>query len=253
MALRPGAALSNFRGLTASRVGRGFGSSFTLRGVDLAIGPGEIVGLVGPNGAGKTTLLQCLVGLLRMDTGTVTIDGHDVVREHAEAMRALGFVPETPRPIPNLTPAEHLLYTARAFNLPEGWRTRAGHVLQTLDLWDLRDRLAQELSKGQKQKIHLAMVMLRDPALVILDEPLIGLDPKAAFTLKEWVRARARAGGSALVSSHSLGFVEELSTRVMVLDGGSVVASGTIAELRDRTRLAAGTPFEQVFLKITAN
>lgn len=238
--------------LDARGVRRSFGSTIALAGVDLSVAPGEVVGLVGPNGAGKTTLIRCIAGLLQMEAGSSAIGGFDVVRQHPEAMRQLGFVPETPHPIPNLTPFEHLLFVAKAFSLPDGWQARARETLAALDLADLGDRLAGELSKGQQQKVHLSMVMLRNPNVVILDEPLIGLDPKAAHTLKAWTRARVAAGGAVLLSSHSLGFIEELCQRVVVLNAGSVLATGTIAALRERTRLATGTPFEEVFLKITA-
>lgn len=249
--LSPGTAVAT--GLVASGVRRTFGGNVALAGLDVSVAPGEVVGLVGPNGAGKTTFLRCVTGLLEMQAGSATIWGFDVVQDHPNAMRHLGFVPETPHPIPNLTAREHLLFTAKAFALTDRWHARAEEVLASLDLGELADRLTSELSKGQKQKVHLAMVMLRDPDLVVLDEPLIGLDPKAAHTLKQWVRTRAAAGGCVLLSSHSLGFVEELCKRVVIVDRGRVQAAGTISALREQTRSAIGTPFEEVFLKITAS
>ena len=239
--------------LAADSVSKSFGSTQAVSEVSLRIRPGEVWGLVGPNGAGKTTLLRCVCGLLRMDRGRASIFGHDVVADHAEAVRRLGFVPELPHPFPTLTPFEHLIFVARAFGLQPGWEAAANRLLGDLDLADNKNSLCGELSKGQRQKVHLAMVMLRTPLLLIMDEPLIGLDPKAAFFLKNWIRQCASAGGSALVSSHTLPFVEELCQRVAVLNAGRVVAAGTIDELRAASRSAVGTPFEQVFLKITGS
>lgn len=237
--------------VSADQVTKTFGLVRAVSQVSLRVLPGEIWGLVGPNGSGKTTLLRCLCGLIRMDSGRASLFGHDVVHDHVEAVRSLAFAPELPHPFPNLTPFEHLLFVARAFQVPPGWEPRAEAILRDLDLVEKRDRLCQELSKGQQQKVHLAMAMLRDPKVILLDEPLIGLDPKAAYRLKQWIRERAASGAAVLVSSHTLSFVEEICSRVAVMGNGRFLAVGTIPELRSATRSAVGTPFEQIFLKIT--
>jgi ABC-2 type transport system ATP-binding protein len=230
---------------------RKFGETLAVSGVDLEVSLGETVGLVGPNGAGKTTFLRCLLGLLAADSGTAWIHGLDTLAQHSEAMRFVAFVPETPGPVGYLTPREHLVFVARAFQLAPGWDARAATILRSLDLEEKATRPASELSKGQKQKVHLAMAMLRDPELLILDEPLIGLDPKAAYLLKTWILERRKTGKATLASSHSLSFVEEIATRVVVLDRGHVIADGTIEALRQRAALVPGTPLEQIFLRIT--
>jgi ABC-2 type transport system ATP-binding protein len=222
-----------------------------VAGVDLSVAPGESVGLVGPNGAGKTTLLRCVLGLLAVDAGTARVHGFDTLAQHPAAMRFVAFVPETPRPVGNLTPWEHLEFVARAFGFPPGWETHARTILGWLDLEEKVDRYSSELSKGQQQKIHIAMAMLRDPELLVLDEPLIGLDPKAAHGLKVWIQDRQRQGKSTLASSHALPFVEEVATRVVVMDRGIIVADGTVDALRERASLARGSPLEQIFLRIT--
>ena len=125
-----------------------------------------------------------------MDSGKAAILGHDVTADHPAAMASFAFVPELPAPFASLTPSEHLRFTARAFGLSPGWESRASSILHRLDLDDKADRLCGELSKGQKQKIHIAMAMLRDPQFVILDEPLIGIDPKGIRLLKDWIRER---------------------------------------------------------------
>src|SRR2546427_3089016 len=185
-----------------------FGKVAAVDGISLTVHPREMVGLVGPNGAGKTTALRCLSGLLRMDTGRVRLGGHDIIDDPIPARQSLAFIPEVPQPFPALTPFEHLIFVARAYGLTEGWKSRAEVLLRNLDLDEKRESLAVELSKGQKQKIHLAMAMLRDPGVLVLDEPLIGIDPKGAHVLKAWIRERAEAGAGGIVSSHSLALIE---------------------------------------------
>ena len=228
-----------------------FGKVVAVEDVSIVVPPGEVLGLVGPNGAGKTTLLRCVCGLLRMDAGQVWIAGHDVVADPISARQALAFIPEVPSPFPFLTPPEHLTFVARAYGLGDGWQSRAERLLRDLDLDEKRDAYAFELSKGQKQKIHLAMAMVRDPAALVLDEPLIGIDPKGAHVLKEWVRERARAGAGGIVSSHSLALIEAVCDRVAIMDHARIVAQGTIDDLRRQAAAGKGTSFEEVFLKIT--
>ena len=220
-------------------------------GISFVVRSGEVLGLVGPNGAGKTTALRCLCGLLRMDAGRAQLGGHDILRDPIPARQSLAFIPEIPQPFPFLTPFEHLIFVARAYGLPEGWQSRAEFLLRALDLDEKRESLSMELSKGQKQKIHLAMAMLRDPAILVLDEPLIGIDPKGAHVLKGWIRERAAAGAGGIVSSHSLALIEEVCARVAIMDHGRIIAEGTIDQLRQQAAADRGTSFEEVFLRIT--
>ncbi|HEX9709417.1 MAG TPA: ABC transporter ATP-binding protein [Candidatus Thermoplasmatota archaeon] len=228
-----------------------FGKTVAVDNVSLTVPPGQILGLVGPNGAGKSTLLRCLVGILKTDEGSASVAGHDTVRDAVEARRALAYAPEVPAPYLFLTPWEHLLFTARVFGLPEGWQARAEAALASLDLAEKRDELARSLSKGQRQKVHLAMAMIRDPQALVLDEPLIGLDPKAIRVLKGWVRAAAAAGAAGVVSSHSLPLVEEVCDRVAVMHRGRIVAEGSVADLKMLTAAPEGASLEDVFLAIT--
>lgn len=232
-------------------VSKRFGKTQAVDSVSLSLGAGEALGLVGPNGSGKTTLLRCASGLLRMDAGRSAILGHDVSKEHSAAMAALAFVPELPAPFPALTPREHLLFAARVFGLAAGWEVRAESVLRTLDLTEVADRLCMELSKGQKQKVHVAQAMLRNPPVVVLDEPLIGIDPKGVRAVKDWIRERVAAGGSFLVSSHALAFVEEVCQRIGILNKGRLLAIGTLDELRARSRSSGDATLEDAFLRLT--
>lgn len=234
------------RGLTKS-----YPKVRALDHIDLDLPGGEVLGLVGPNGSGKTTLLLCAAGLLASDSGSVAIRGHDVVTDAAEAHRNLVFVPELPQPFAFLTPMEHLTFVARAYGLPEGWRTTAVQLLRDLALEEKQLSLSFELSKGQRQKIHLAMGMLRSPPVLLLDEPLIGIDPKGGLILKQWIRSTVAAGGSVLVSSHSLPLIEQVCHRVAVLRRGKLLAVGTIPELRQQAKAGAQSSFDEVFVSLT--
>ena len=229
-----------------------FGKTQALFDVSLSVPPGEMLGLIGPNGSGKTTLLRCLTGLLLEDSGSTTIAGHDLHKDPIPVRRMLAYIPEIPQPFAYLTPAEHLLFVAKAYSLPPTWEPRAKEILHELDLDEKEKTLALELSKGQRQKVHMAMVMLRDPKVLVLDEPLIGIDPKGAYSLKRWVKERSARGACGIVSSHSLALVEEVCHRVAILSKGRVIASGTFEEIRRQAGAAPGTPLEEVFLAITA-
>lgn len=237
--------------IIARGVRKRFGKLQAVDSVSLDVHGGEILGLAGPNGAGKTTLLRCLCGLLRMDEGQVLLEGHDIVADPIPARQALAFIPEVPYPFPSLTPSEHLTFVARAYALNDGWQSRAERILAELDLDEKLNSLAMELSKGQKQKIHLAMAMIRQPTVIVLDEPLIGIDPKGARTLKEWIRERARAGAGGIVSSHSLSLIEEVCDRVAIMDHARISALGTMEDLRLRVAAERGTSLEDIFLRIT--
>ena len=237
--------------LEAKGISKRYAKAVALSNASLSVGAGEAVGLVGPNGSGKTTFLRCCAGLLKMDSGSCSIAGHDVEADHAAAMAILAFVPELPNPFPSLSPREHLVLTARAFRLAPAWEAQATRVLQSLDLSDRADRLCGELSKGQRQKVHIAEAMLRSPPIVLLDEPLIGVDPKGVRLLKDWIRARVAAGGAFLISSHTLPFVEELCNRVSIIENGRVIAQGSLPELRAQARAGIGGSLEDVFLRLT--
>ncbi|HLF06953.1 MAG TPA: ABC transporter ATP-binding protein [Thermoplasmata archaeon] len=236
--------------ITALGLRKSFGKVAAVKEVSLAVNPGEVLGLVGPNGCGKTTALRCITGIIKMDSGSVSLAGHDIIEDPIPARQALAFIPEIPNPFIYLTVWEHLLFTARAYSLPSGWEAKAEALLRALDLTDKRDVMPLELSKGQKQKIHLAMAMLREPIALVLDEPLIGIDPKGVHLLKEWIRDRKRAGGGGIVSSHSLPLVEEVCERMAVMSKGRVVAIGTIEELKARAVGGKDATLEEAFLRI---
>ena len=228
---------------------RNYGEFRAVEGLDFRVAPGEVLGLVGPNGAGKTTTLRCLAGILPPTAGSVRIGGHDVQREPVAAKRALAYLPDEPRLFEYLTVWEHLNFTARLYQVAD-WEVAGHALLETLELGGKESALPGELSRGMKQKLSIACGFLHHPALVLLDEPLTGLDPLGIRRMKEALRRRAESGAALVLSSHLLPLVEELCHRVLILARGRQVAYGTVPEIRAQVG-AAGGSLEDLFLAIT--
>jgi ABC-2 type transport system ATP-binding protein len=213
---------------------------------------GEVVGLIGPNGAGKTTTLRALAGILRPTSGRVTIDGHDIVTDAIAAKRHLAFMPDEPHLFEYLTVEEHLRLVARLYQV-EDFDRRARTLLEELELTGKERALPNELSRGMRQKTVIACGLVRNASTLLFDEPLTGLDPVGIHRMRETIVARAKAGASILVSSHLLHLVEEICTRVVIMDRGRKLADGTVAELAARVDVAAaGSNLEDIFLRVTA-
>jgi len=217
------------------------------------VSAGEIVGLIGPNGAGKTTTLRALAGILKPSSGHVRIDGHDLIAEPIEAKRRLAFMPDEPHLFEYLTVAEHLRLIARLYAV-EDFERRSRALLGELELTGKEDSLPAELSRGMRQKVVIACGLIRSATTLLFDEPLTGLDPLGIRRMRETIVSRAREGAAILLSSHLLHLVEEVCTRVMIMDRGRKVADGTFDELRARAELAqAGSSLEQIFLRVTGH
>jgi ABC-2 type transport system ATP-binding protein len=180
----------------------------------------------------------------------VAVAGHDLAAAPVEAKRQLAFLPDEPRLFDYLTVREHLQLVARLYGV-EGWEDRGAALLEELELGGKQDALPGELSRGMKQKLTIACGFLHDPRLIVLDEPLTGLDPLAIRKMKQSLRARAAAGAAIILSSHLLPLVEELCHRVLVVAGGRMVAHGTLEEIRATLAGAAGDSLEDLFIRIT--
>jgi ABC-2 type transport system ATP-binding protein len=238
--------------LSVTALSKAYGDLRAVDGLTFQVGAGEVLGLVGPNGAGKTTTLRCLCGIVRPNAGEIRIAGHDLAKAPEAAKRVLAFLPDEPRFFDYLTVKEHLNLVARLYEVP-GWEEKARMLLAELELDGKQDALPGELSRGMKQKLSVACGFLHDPRLVVLDEPLTGLDPLAIRKMKASLRARAAAGGALVLSSHLLPLVEELCHRVLVIAGGRMVAHGTLDEIRATLGAAgAGASLEDLFVSITA-
>jgi ABC-2 type transport system ATP-binding protein len=229
------------------------GTFTAVADLSFTVEAGDIVGLIGPNGAGKTTTLRSLAGILRPTSGRVSIDGHDIVADPLEAKRRLAFMPDEPRLFEYLTVEEHLRLVARLYGVAD-FERRAAALVDELELKGKERSLPGELSRGMRQKVVIACGLVRDATTLLFDEPLTGLDPLGIRRMRETIVARGRAGAAILLSSHLLHLVEEICTRVIIMDRGNKIADGTFAELRMRADLAeAGSTLEQIFLRVTGH
>ncbi|WP_044561804.1 ABC transporter ATP-binding protein [Azospirillum sp. B4] len=240
--------------MTALEV-RGLAKAFSrpaVQGLDLTIAPGEFYGLLGPNGAGKTTTLRMVVGLLQPDAGSIRVFGVDALADPIAAKRQVAWLPDEPLIYDKLTPLEFLEFVAGLWGVPASVAAaRAEELLHRLDLWDHRAERCEGFSRGMKQKAALAGALIHDPRLLILDEPLTGLDAAIAREVKAILVERVRAGGTVILTTHILEVAERLVDRIGIIQHGRLMAEGTLADLRGRVGRGDGT-LEEVFLDLVA-
>ena len=210
--------------------------------LNFTVNPGEIAVLLGPNGAGKSTAIKCIAGLLRFQ-GNITICGHP--NKSVEAKKEFGYIPEMPALFEALTVREHLEFLARAYKV-ENWEKKADALLERMELDDKQNKLGGELSKGMQQKVSICCALLPAPKVVMLDEPLVGLDPHAIKELKQMLLELRQNGCSILVSTHMLDSVEELWDKALIMVQGKIAAVRTRSEIE-----ANGEDLEQLFFSIT--
>jgi ABC-2 type transport system ATP-binding protein len=238
--------------IEVSGLSKTFGTFTAVRDLSFAVRPGEVLGLVGPNGAGKTTTLRAIAGIIPPTTGQVVLAGHDLRAAPTEAKRALAFFTDEPRLFDYLTVRQHLNFVARLYAVTDH-EAIAQPLLEELEIADRLDSLPAELSRGMKQKLAIACGLLHSPQVLMFDEPLTGLDPLGIRRMRDTIVSRGRGGGAVIVSSHLLHLVEEICTRVVIINRGVKVADGTLAELSAQARVAgAGSTLEQIFLQVTS-
>lgn len=226
-----------------------YGTFPAVQGLSFQVGSSEVLGVVGPNGAGKTTTLRSIAGIIVPTMGQVRIAGHDLARDPVAAKGALAFIPDEPHLFDYLTVEEHLQFVGRLYRVADA-ADRIPALLEEMELEDKRRALPNELSRGMRQKLAIACGLLHQPSVLILDEPLTGLDPVGIRRMKATILRRARAGTAVILSSHLLHLVEELCTRVLVMQHGKVVACGTIPDIIGARPDLAGRPLEDVFLAL---
>jgi ABC-2 type transport system ATP-binding protein len=231
---------------------KNYGAFRAVEDLSFLVRPGQIVGLVGANGAGKTTTLRAITGILRPTAGIIRVAGFDIAREAVAAKRRFAYIPDTIHPYDLLTVTEHLHFIALAYHLRAA-EAKYDSLLDELELADKRDAIASTLSRGMLQKLALACAFLREPQVVILDEPLTGLDPRGIRNIKESIRRRAAAGTAFLLSSHLLVLVEALCDQVLILHRGQKRAFGSLEEIRGMATLHASASLEDAFFAVTEN
>ena len=218
----------------------------------LTVKPGEIFGFLGPNGAGKTTTIKMIVGLLRPDAGRIAVEGHDVATDGLAAKQVTTYVPDFPAIYERLTGLEYLNFIGDVYGVPKAERLeRIGRWLETFELASAVTNPIQSYSHGMKQKIVLTAALLPAPRVMVLDEPLVGLDPRAAHQLKEMFREHCGAGKTLFFSTHIMEVAEKLCDRIGIIHKGRLVACGTMAELKAIDRTEAGQSLEEIFLELT--
>ncbi len=220
--------------------------------LNLEIKAGEIYGFLGPNGAGKTTTIKMIVGLLRPDSGTITVNGHDVAKEPVAAKASIAFVPDTPELFDKLTGVDYLNFMGDIYGVSTADRkARAKKLLTMFDLEAAAGDLISSYSHGMRQKMALTGALLSMPKVMVLDEPMVGLDPKSAHLFKELMNEHCASGGTVFFSTHILDVAERLCHRVGIIKGGRLIAEGTMDQLKSNMQGSTGESLENIFLELT--
>ena len=228
--------------LNVSHVTKKYGTVKACNDVSFHLDPGSVTVLLGPNGAGKSTLMKSIIGFLRYD-GDITVGG--LPNKTPQARRLLGYIPEMPSLYPNLTVSEHMEFLARAYRLTD-YKQRIETLFNTFELTDKRRKFGDELSKGMQQKLNICLGLLPEPKVLLLDEPMIGLDPHAIKQLKSMIEEMRSQGKTLLVSTHIIDSVDMLWDRAIIMQGGRICANMTREELAQD-----GRTLEQLFFDVT--
>ncbi len=228
-----------------------YGKFTAVDGIDLEIPRGELFGFLGPNGAGKTTTMRMIAGILQPTSGKIEIAGDDVARDPLKAKARLGFIPDRPFVYEKLTGAEFLRFVAALYGQDgEPVERRMDELLDLFELTPWKDELVESYSHGMRQKLIISSALLHRPEVIVVDEPMVGLDPKGQKFLKDLFRAFVDRGGTVLMSTHTLDMVEEMCDRIGIISGGKILACGTMAEVRRQTADDHGK-LEELFLRLT--
>lgn len=222
--------------------------------IDLHVPPGEVMGFLGPNGAGKTTTIRMVAGLMKPDTGTIVLDGHDLAREPESAKAVTGFVPDRPYLYEKLTGWEFLEFSAGLYGVSSEDLHKLGmHYLEMFELDGWKDELIEGYSHGMKQRLIISSALLHRPKIFIIDEPMVGLDPRGVRLVKDLFTQMAKARGMAVfLSTHTLAVAEEICTMITIIHKGKIIASDTPQNIKN-TIAQTGGNLEKAFLKLTGH
>ena len=237
--------------LKLASLSKRFGSHLAVNNLTLQIFQGSLYALLGPNGAGKTTTLRMVAGLLQPDEGDALIFGHSIRRSPNQAKQLLAYLPDEPLLYNKLRSMEYLEFVAGLWGVPATKaQPRAQELLQQLSLWDVRSDLIETFSRGMKQKLALAGAFIHQPRVIILDEPLSGLDAAAARVVKDMLADYVQRGNTVILTTHIMEVAERMAQRIGIINHGQLIAEGTLDELRTRSGETGGT-LETVFLELT--
>ncbi len=228
---------------------KNYGKLTAVNNVNLEVAPGEIFGFLGPNGAGKTTTIKMMAGLLQPTDGSVLICGHDVQQEPIQAKALTGFIPDRPFLYEKLTAAEFMRFIAELYGM-HAPNNRINALLDLFSLSDWRDELVENFSHGMKQRLVMASALIHDPKVLVVDEPMVGLDPRGARLVKDIFKDLASKGVAVFMSTHTLEIVEQMCTRVAIINQGSIIAEGSVEELGRLARME-NSHLEPIFLRLT--
>ena len=228
-----------------------YGRLVAVESLNLEVSAGEIFGFLGPNGAGKTTTIRVMMGVLKPTSGQVFLGGFDIERQPAEAKAIAGFIPDRPFIYEKLSGSEFLHFVGKLHRIETARRQqRIAELLDHFELGEWKDELIEGFSHGMKQRLVLCAALLHEPRILIVDEPMVGMDPKGARTLKDLFRSLAGKGTTIFLSTHSIGVAEEICHRIGIIQRGRLIACGTMGELYDLAETKDGN-LENVFLELT--
>ena len=237
--------------ISCRQLRKNFGHFEVLQGIDLEVERGEMFGFLGPNGAGKTTTIRILTGILLPTSGTVEVAGNDVVKNPQEVKRRVGYVPDRAYLYPKLTAREFLEFVGHLYGLePRRAERVAEGLLERFELSEWTDELIEAFSNGMRQKLALTAALIHEPEIIVIDEPMVGLDPRSARVMKTLLTELIADGRTVFLSTHTLEVAQELCSRVAIIQKGRIVARGTLEELR-RQAMAEQGSLEAVFLRLT--
>jgi len=237
--------------LVLELVTKRFGDFTAVDRLDLRVRKGELFAFLGPNGAGKTTTIKMIAGLLRPDSGTIRVWGYPMAGEARQAKAHLAYVPDEPFLYEKLTAREFLEFVGQMYGMPpDVRRQRTDTLIRRLEIAPFLDQLAESFSHGMKQRTVLAAALLHEPRVLVIDEPLVGLDPKTVRTVKNLMRELTASGGAVFMSTHTLEVAENIADRIGIIHRGRLIAVGTLDELRREARRSSS--LEEIFLSLTA-
>jgi len=241
-----GAAMISLRGAKKS-----YGKFAAVKGIDLDVYRGEIFGFLGPNGAGKTTTIRMVAGVLQPTGGSVMVGGDDLEKNPEAAKSRIGYIPDRPYLYEKLSGGEFLRFVAGLWGKEgDAVEARADRLLELFQLTQWKDELIESYSHGMRQKILISSALIHQPELIVVDEPLVGLDPRSARLLKDLLRTFAKNGGTVFLTTHTLEVAEALCDRIAIINKGEIMAMGTMEQLRSQVD-AGGAHLEEIFLKVT--